>query len=105
MDDADHLLAGLERTGHLGAEGVLDDLRAERLDDLVMDIRLEERRADLRHRLADVRLADAAASGEVAEGVVELAGETFEHGGGMVAVRSSAASLAARSRAPSRRGS
>ena len=80
MDDADHLLPGLEALGDLGAERVVEDGVAELVDDVDVDVGLEERRADVAHRLADVGFGDLALAGELAEDVVEPVGEPFEHG-------------------------
>ena len=52
----------------------------EVLDDLVVDVRLEEREADLAHRGVDVGLGDAAVAGQLAEGVAQAVGEGVEHG-------------------------
>ena len=49
------------------ADGPLADPCDEVLDDLEVDVRLEQRQADLAHRGVDVGLADPAAAGQVAE--------------------------------------
>ena len=54
--------------------------RDEVLDDLEVDVGLEQREADLAHRLRDRLLVEAAAAAEVAEGRLELVGEGVEHG-------------------------
>ena len=67
VDDLDHLLARVERVEHPGAEAALLDLRGERLDDLEVDVGLEQREADLAHRLVDVGLGQLAARANVGE--------------------------------------
>jgi hypothetical protein len=81
VDDADHLLARLEAPGHLPAEGVGHDLVAERRDHVEVHVGLQQGRAHVTHRLADVVLRDPAAAGEAAEGVAEALGEGLEHRG------------------------
>jgi len=75
VDDADHLLARLEALGHLPAEGVVDDLVAEGRDHVEVHIGLEQGRAHVAHRVADVVFRDPAAAGELAEGVAQALGE------------------------------
>ncbi len=58
VDDADHLLPGLEALGHLAPDGLLHHPVTERLDDVVLHVGFEQRGLDLGHRLADVGLTD-----------------------------------------------
>ena len=55
-------------------------LRRELLDDLEVDVGLEQREADLAHRLVDVVLGQRAAGTDVGQGRLELLGEGVEHG-------------------------
>ena len=75
VDDLDHDLARVEALDDLLAEGLLHHVVAELLDDLVVDVRLQQGRADLAHRLADVVLGDPPAAGHLAEDVAELFGQ------------------------------
>ncbi len=68
VDDLDHVLAGIEALQHLVAEAALLDRLRERFDDLEVDVRLEQREADLPHRRVDVGLAQLAARADVGEG-------------------------------------
>jgi hypothetical protein len=56
------------------ADRLLDDLVGEFLDDLQIDVRLEQRGADLAHRLADVLLGDLPPAGKGAENGGEFVG-------------------------------
>ena len=71
VDDADHLLAWFERLGDLLTHGVGHDLFAELVGDFVVDIRFEERGADLVHGFFDIGLGDGGVAAEFFEGVVE----------------------------------
>ena len=55
------------------------DAGHEVLDDLEVDVRLEQRQADLAHRGVDVGLADAAAAGQVGERRPQAVTERIEH--------------------------
>ena len=55
--------------------------RDEVLDDLEVDVRLEQRQADLAHRRVDVRLGHAATTGQPGEGLAEAVAEAVEHAG------------------------
>ena len=72
VDDLDDLLAGVELLLHLGAEAALLDRGRELLDDLEVDVRLEQREADLAHRAGDVLLGQGAAAADAGEGLLEL---------------------------------
>ena len=79
VDDLDDLLAGGEALEDLGADGPLADPRDEVLDDLEVDVRLEQREADLAHRRVDVRLGHATTTGQPGEGLAEAVTEAVEH--------------------------
>jgi hypothetical protein len=79
VDDLDHLLAGVERPQHVGAQAALLDRRGERLDDLEVDVGLEQGQADLAHGLVDVGLGQRAVAANVGKGRLELLGEGVEH--------------------------
>ena len=81
VDDLDDHLAGVDVLDDVRADGALLDARHEVLDDLVVDVRLEEREAHLAHGDVDVCLGDAAVAGQAGEGVAEAVGEGVEHGG------------------------
>jgi hypothetical protein len=83
VDDRDDLLTGGEALEDLGAEGALADAGDEVLDDLEVDVRLEEREADLAHRGIDVRLGDAAAPREGRQRTAEAVAQGVEHGTGV----------------------
>ena len=70
---------GVEALQDVLAERALLDLGDEVLDDLEVDVGLEQREADLAHRLRDRLLVEPALAAEVAEGVLELVGERVEH--------------------------
>ena len=72
VDDLDDLLAGVELLLHLGAEAALLDRVRELLDDLEVDVRLEQRQADLAHGARDVLLGQRAAAADAGEGLLEL---------------------------------
>ena len=80
VDDLHDLLAGGQALEDLGADGLLADAGDEVLDDLEVDVRLEQREPDLAHRGVDVGLADAAAAGQVAEGLAQALAQGVEHG-------------------------
>ena len=61
-DDLHDLLAGVQPADDLGAEAALLQLRGELPDDLEVDVRLEQREADLAHRSVDVLLGQGAAA-------------------------------------------
>ena len=82
VDDLDDLLAGRQAVEHLVADGPLADARDEVLDDLEVDVRLEQRQADLAHGGIDVGLADPAAAGQAAERLAQPVAEGVEHGSG-----------------------
>ncbi len=72
MHDLHHLLAGREAPEHVLAQRALAHVGDEALDDLEVDVRLEQREADLAHRARDRLLVERAAPAKVAEGALEL---------------------------------
>jgi hypothetical protein len=60
VDDAHDLLAGGEALRHVRAERPLADARDEVLHDLEVDVRLEQRKANLAHRAGDRILVEPA---------------------------------------------
>ena len=82
VDDLHDLLAGRQAGEDVGPDRPLADARDEVLDDLEVDVRLEQRQADLAHRGIDVGLADPAAAGQGAERLAQPLAEGVEHGSG-----------------------
>ena len=80
MDDLHDLLAGSQALQDVLAERALLDRVREVARDLEIDVRLEQREADLTHRLRDRLLVEAPAATEPAEGGLQLVGEGVEHG-------------------------
>ena len=80
VHDLDDLLARLEALQHLLPERPFPHGRHELLDHLEVDVRLEQREADLARRACDRLLVESRAPSEVAEGVLEAVGESVEHG-------------------------
>jgi hypothetical protein len=79
VHDLHDLLARVEALHHLVPERAFLHGVGELLDDAEVDVRLEQREADLAHRLADVVLVQLAARADVGEGRLELVGEKVEH--------------------------
>ncbi len=79
VNDADHLLTGLEALGNVTSERVLDHALAESVHDVQVDVGFEEAGAHLFHGLADVGLGDGPASGELPEDAVEAVAQAIEH--------------------------
>ena len=71
VDDLDDHLAGVEALEHAGADRLLADVGDELLGDLEVDVGLEQREADLAHRLVDVGLAQLPARAQVRERALE----------------------------------
>ena len=88
VHDLHDLLAGREALRDVLAERALLDRGREVLRDLEVDVGLEQREADLAHRLRDRLLVEPAAAAEAAEGRLELVGERVEHGRHSVRARS-----------------
>ena len=72
MDDLHDLLARRQALEDVLAERALLDRGGEVARDLEVDVGLEEREADLAHRLGDRLLVEAAAAAEAAERGLEL---------------------------------
>ena len=72
MDDLHDLLARRQAPRHVGAERARLDPGDEVAHDLEVDVGLEQRQADLAHRLRDRVLVELAAPPEVAEGRLQL---------------------------------
>ena len=71
MDELDDLLARVEALEDVVAEGGGLHARDEVLDDLEVDVGLEQREADLAHRLVDGVLVEPLGAAEVAQGRLE----------------------------------
>ena len=82
IDDADDLLAGVERLEHLLADGLLGDARHEVADDLEADVGFEQRLLDELEPVAHVRFGELALAAERFEGGTEAVLEGFEHRAG-----------------------
>ena len=80
VDDLDDLLSRVEPLEHVLAERALPHALDEALRDLEVDVRLEQREADLAHRLRDRLLVEALRAPDVAEHRLQPAGERVEHG-------------------------
>ena len=81
MDDLHDLLARRQALEDVLAERALLDRRGEVAGDLEVDVGLEQREADLAHRLRDRLLVEAAAAAEAAERRLELVGEVSNTAG------------------------
>src|SRR4051794_34610869 len=79
VDDLHHQLARLEAADHLLPDRLFLNLFGELLDYFEVDVGLEQGRAYLAHRVADVLLAEAAAAGQIAEDVAEFITKRFKH--------------------------
>ena len=80
IDDADDLLAGVERLEHLLADGLLGDARHEVADDREADVGFEQRLLDELQPVAHVRFGQLALAAERLEGGTQAFLEGFEHG-------------------------
>ncbi len=80
MDDLHDLLARLEALEDVLPQRPFPYCADELLDHLEVDVRLEERKADLTRGARDRLLVEARPAAEVAEGVLESVGERVEHG-------------------------
>ena len=74
VNNLDHQLAGLERFDHLLADGFLDDVFGEVIDDFEIDVSFQQGCAHFAHGFADVFFADFPPAGKGAEDAVELVG-------------------------------
>src|SRR5262249_25335183 len=79
VDDLDDLLARGELLEDLDPERPLLDRRRELLDDLEVDVGLEQREADLAHRLVDVILRQRTALADSRERALQLLRQRIEH--------------------------
>ncbi len=79
-DGLDDLLGRVERLGDLLADQRLPQPGDELLDDFVVDVRLEQREADLPERLVDGLLVEPPAAADAVQGGVQPFRERFEHG-------------------------
>ncbi len=82
VDDADDLLARVERLEHLLADRLLGDALHELADDREADVRLEQRFLDELEPVAHVRFGELALAAERFERGRQTVLEGFEHGGG-----------------------
>jgi hypothetical protein len=80
VDDLDDLLTGLNALDDLLAEGLDFDLLDKIPGDLEIDIRVQERHADIAEGIRYIGLRDFAQSAEVAEGVLQFLAQGIEHG-------------------------
>ena len=80
VDDLHDLLAGGQALQDVLAERTLFDGVREVTGDFEVDVRLEQREADLAHRLGDRLLVEASATADSTERGLELVGEGVEHG-------------------------
>ena len=67
MDELDDLLARVEALEDVLSEGLRLHARDEVLDDLEVDVGLEQREADLAHRLVDGVLVQPLGAAEIAQ--------------------------------------
>src|SRR5262245_28445008 len=79
VDDADDLLAGIERAENFLAEGPFGDPLDEVVSDGEIDVGFEQGLAYLSHTVADVGLSDPAASAQLLERFAQTALNAFEH--------------------------
>ncbi len=80
VDDLHDLLTRREALQDVLSQRPLLDGRREVARNFEVDVRLEEREADLAHRLRDRLLVEATTATEAAESGLELVGERVEHG-------------------------
>ena len=80
VDDLHDLLARRQALEDVLPERALLHRRGEVAGDLEVHVRLEERQANLAHRLGDGLLVEASAATEAAERGLKLVGERVEHG-------------------------
>ena len=79
VHDLDHLLGGVERAGHLRRQRPRLDRSAELPHHGKGDVRVEQRDADLAHRLVDVGLGQATLAPQAAERGRQAIGQAGEH--------------------------
>ena len=79
VDDADHRLGRRQRLQHVLTDGPLANGGDEVLDDPEVDVRLEQRPANLSHRVVDICLGQATFAREPAERFCQSIGEGIKH--------------------------
>ena len=79
MDDLDDLLARVQALEHVGADGPLAHAGDEVLDDLEVDVRLEQGKADLAQGDVEVGLGDAGLAAQALGDGLQARGEGLEH--------------------------
>ncbi len=79
LHDLDDLLLGTDLLDHLGPDGLLGDPRHDLLDDVVIDVGLQERRADLAQALPHIRFSQDAADAETTESGTQPFLKIVEH--------------------------
>jgi hypothetical protein len=79
VNDPDELLTRLEALRDLLADRGIVDALAELRHDLVVDVRLEKRGADLAHGVLDIRLGQPSTSGDAPEYLAKPFGQRFKH--------------------------
>ena len=82
VDDLDDRLRGRKRAHDLFADRALAHAGEKLFDDFEINIRLQEREADLTKRRVDIGFRQLAFAAELFENRVELLGQTVEHSGG-----------------------
>ena len=80
VHDLHDLLAGGQALEHLRTDRAFPNARHEVLDHLEVDVRLEQRQADLAHGGIDVGLTDPAPAGQAVECLAQSLAERVEHG-------------------------
>ena len=88
IDDADDLLARIERLEHLLADGLLGDALHELADDREADVGFEQRLLDELEPVAHVRFGELALAAQGFERGGKAVLEGFEHGSGEQGARS-----------------
>ena len=78
VDDLDDHLGGVQAFEHVVADAALGHALDKFLDDLVADVRLQQRQADLAHGLLDVGLGQAALAAQTLEYVIQLVAQAFK---------------------------
>ena len=78
--DAHDLLVGRQAFEHFLVDGPIADAIDERLDDLEVDVRFEQRHPDFPERQLDGLFREPAPSANVAENVLQPVGKRLEHG-------------------------
>ena len=79
MNDLDDLLAGLNALDDFLAEGFGFNAIDEIAGNLEIDIGFQQSQTDFTERITDVGLGDFAETSQVAEAVLQLAGQGIEH--------------------------